>query len=254
MKFRIFDQLTEVSYGLSRRSEGTMKLTLRPGADHEAINNRERFFVSRGINRNRVVAAEIAHGSEVLHVSAAEGGSFAEKADGLVTNIPGLVLSITVADCFPVFLVDPRTHAIGLVHAGWRGIKGGIIGKSLRKMIDDYSVHSEDVLVGIGPGLNPCHFEVKADVAELFLPNYGVFVKSEAGRIFIDLPGIIEKELTDFGVVLTHIERTGECTYENSARFFSHRREPTDPIQAMAAYLVWQDPVSVSGSFEVPFI
>jgi hypothetical protein len=120
----------------------------------------------------RVRAVRQVHSRVVVRVDGTEaaGGPFAE-ADGLVTDRRDLLLTVTVADCLPIFLADRRTGAFGLVHSGWKGT--GIVAEALRVLAAAYGSRAADVAVTIGPGIGPCCYAVDRRRWESFRAAYG---------------------------------------------------------------------------------
>jgi YfiH family protein len=140
----------------------------------------------------------------------------AGDGDALLTNSPGLRLSVRTADCFPILLADAKNRAVAAVHAGWRGAADEIVAKPIAKMRIQFGTSPADIVAAIGPGIGVCCYEVGAEVAQLF----GV---EGAGRV--DLAAANRCQLIDAGVEEQHIDVVGGCTSCDAARFYSFRRE-----------------------------
>ncbi len=138
------------------------------------------------------------------------------EGDALVTNIPGLAVSIRTADCYPILLADARNRAIGAIHAGWRGTAGHIVLKTLEKMYAEYKTNPNDIRAAIGPGIGRCCFEVGDEVSRQF---------GLEGRTHVDLASENRKQMEAAGVLPENIEALGVCTFCDAERFFSYRRE-----------------------------
>lgn len=157
------------------------------------------------------------------------------SADACVTNKPGVPLSLTVADCVPVFLHDPVKRAVGLAHAGWRGTVTRIVGETAKLMISAFGCRAEDILVGIGPSIGPDAFEVGSEVAEEFVrafPHHPEIVRAHpdpqavaAGKSFVDLWRANTVAALEAGVPQSNIVVSGWCTVSHPELFFSHRRD-----------------------------
>ena len=110
--------------------------------------------------------AEQIHGISVAVVPgaatilASDGLSLVPGVDGLVTNTPGIVLAIYVADCGPIWLADPETGAIGLLHSGKKGTEGNILQRGLDTMAREFGTKASDVIVALGPCIRPPHYEI----------------------------------------------------------------------------------------------
>lgn len=151
-------------------------------------------------------------------------------ADGLITNEPGLCLTIYYADCIPVLLYDPVKKAIAAVHSGWRGTALAIAGKAVRKMTHLYGSHPKDILAAIGPGIGPCCFETHDDVPTALAAQLGRgvmdYVKAldAPGKFSVDLKGILTWQLTAAGLSPDHVEVLTQCTGCHPELWWSHRK------------------------------
>ena len=145
------------------------------------------------------VKAEQVHGSKIALVDASHAGQTISGVDGLITGQKDLFLTIRTADCLPLSLYNPKRQIIGLIHAGWSGIKQGIHLKALSLL----NSSPEDVLVNLGPSVcEHCYH-----------------------RRF-DLSGTVRRDLTDLGIPAANINRSSVCTCEDT-RFPSHQRSFT---------------------------
>lgn len=232
MKFSIFESIPNIRYGFSERRDGNLRITA-PTEDTTA--NRRRFLEREGLRFDRLVSADLVHGTQIHVAADADAGTVIPSCDGLVTVVPGLILSVTGADCFPIYAVDPKWRVIGVVHAGWRGLANGIVPQLIRQL-RALGCDASDVLVGIGPGIRACHFEVKGDVTRAF-DAYPEAIHTRDGRTFVDLPWIIKTQLSAEGV--SEIEDAGECTFQLTSKYFSRRRDQDGPLEAMMAYLTF---------------
>jgi YfiH family protein len=219
--------------GMSEKKDGSMKLD----ANSELIQaNRASFFASKGLNINDVVSAGLKHSNNVRIVSLGDKGKIIESTDGLITSEPGLVLSATFADCVPIFYHDPVRSIVGLAHAGWRGVVSGISTVMADKMVKECGSSVGDVKVCVGPHIKKCHFEIGLDIIEQF-EKYSEFIARHDNKIYVDLASILIKQLTDFGLTSKNIEINQECTFENSSKYFSYRRDKPEQVEAMVAYI-----------------
>lgn len=123
--------------------------------------------------------------------------------DGVITDVPGVLLTTVHADCLPVYFYDPEKKAIGLVHGGWRGTAAGIAPKAAAAMHREYGSDFSDLRVFIGPGISRCCFETGADVYDAFAedwPFISDYADKKGEKYYIDLKGITERQLLDIGV------------------------------------------------------
>lgn len=173
-----------------------------------------------GIALDRIAWCRQVHGDGI--VASTTPGEQGE-GDALVTDRAGLVLSIRTADCLPVFLVDPIRRVSGLVHAGWRGVAAGIVPHTVDALVRLYGVRPGTLWAGIGPGICARHFEVGADVAALFSDAH---VARGGAKPHVDLVGVVCEQLAGAGV--RKVSRSNACTFEETDRYPSYRREQTD--------------------------
>ncbi|MDO4515679.1 MAG: peptidoglycan editing factor PgeF [Bacillota bacterium] len=214
----------ELNLGLSRHD--------RPEAVRE---NYARFCAAVGADKDRLVMTHQVH-QDTVRV-AGEGDILADlfdpipyDADGLVTNQPGLCLTIYYADCIPVLLCDPVKKVIAAVHSGWRGTALAIAPKAVRKMADLYGSRPENILAAIGPGIGPCCFETHDDVPTAMAAQLGDGVRDyiktleTPGKFSVDLKGILTWQLTAAGLTLEHVEVLTQCTGCHPELWWSHRK------------------------------
>lgn len=229
MKFSLFSLFPDVYYGISERADGPMKL--RTG-DASVCDARAMYFAKQHIDSTHVVSASLVHGKHIERVVFVDGGKVFEKTDGLVTQEGETFLSVTVADCVPVYFFDPVARVVGIVHAGWRGVISGIVPEMTRMLKDNYGCVAANILVGIGPSIRSCHFEITSEIRDQF-PSF--VVEERDGRTFVDLVQMIVHQLRECGV--RQIEDSQECTFCSSDRYFSYRRDKPAQVEAMIAWI-----------------
>ncbi len=209
-----------------------MKLPGNQLESDEITRNRYTFLEKHSIDPQSVVSAELEHGNNIRTVFAADKGQIVPHTDGLITSEKGVYLSITVADCLPIVIFHPEKEILCLLHAGWRGLESKIIKKALTTFQVTYGVSAAELLVGIGPAIGPCHYEVGKDVTEKFSQYSDAVIKRDS-NIFLDLKKIAQNQLTNLGVQASNIETSDVCTYCQSSTFFSHRKDQSNPVKAM---------------------
>lgn len=166
--------------------------------------------------------------SDVI-VVAEHTGCLAE-GDALITNRPGITLSIRTADCLPILMADPIHRAVAAIHAGWRGVVLGIIPKTVQAMADRFGARPEDLIVAIGPGIGGCCFEVGPEVAVQF-QEWFPERDDLASRTRVDLIETITRQLRrnngTVGHLATaqHLDTAHLCTVCYAALFHSYRRD-----------------------------
>lgn len=201
-------------------------------------NNRRKYLTKNGLEYKKLISAKLEHGSNIKVIESLANRKIIEHCDGLLTSNPDLTLSVTVADCLPVFLFDQENPAIGVLHCGWRSISKGIIENCLTKMRENFSSNPKNILIGIGPGIQECHFEVQDEFINNF-KDYGEFVLERSGQKFVDLKGAVVKKLLNQGLLRENIEIDARCTVCDKD-FWSYRRDGLDKnknVQAMIALM-----------------
>jgi YfiH family protein len=175
------------------------------------------------------------------------------QGDGLITNVPGLLLSIQTADCLPILLVDSKLRAIGAFHAGWRGTLARIAEKGVGLMQRHFGSRARDLVAAIGPGIHACCYEVGREVRERFESQFAyagelfrefedsdpvrekyplLFMTARtpghselAPRIFLDLVKANLRQLKDAGVRAANIHASPLCAACHTELLFSYRAE-----------------------------
>ncbi len=213
--------------GVSRGPYATLNLGHTVGDDPDAVReNHRRVFVLFGLQGERVVRPYQVHSAHVRPVGPEHGGTVQSQTDGLLTTAPGLALLFRFADCAPIILFDPVRRAVGLVHAGWRGLARGILHAAVEAFAHHARSRPEDLWASIGPAIGPCCYEVGAEVAEAVgrvLPPDANVVRRKDGRLYLDLPGAAAAQLTALGV--RRVEHSGLCTACRTDEWFSYRAE-----------------------------
>ncbi len=213
--------------GVSPAPWASLNLGLHTDDAPERVReNRRRFFEALGIDPATVAGGHQVHGAEVCVVERA--GQY-DGYDAFVTDRPGLLLSVTVADCVPVLFYDQRTGAAGAAHAGWRGTVAGVAVATLKAMEHHFGTRPADLWVWIGVAIGFDHFEVGEEVARHFAARQGEHLlkkpAAQPGKWYVDLKAANRVQLEAAGVPPRQIEVAPWCTVAHNADFFSHRKE-----------------------------
>lgn len=184
--------------------------------------------VAMGLGDVNVITATQVHGDAILKVS--EGtGKRAGVGDGLMTELPRLVLGVLAADCVPLLFLEPDRKVAAAVHAGWRGTAAGIAARAVTRMREEYRIDPSALHVAMGPSIGPCCYEVGREVAQQIGANWreelGGAWRPDGAKGRLDLKAINEAQLVGVGVPRAHIQKIGPCTACNAEEFFSYRRE-----------------------------
>lgn len=237
--------------GVSQDYFASLNLAMHNGDNINNVQeNRHRFAKALVIAEDNVVTTQQVHSDTVLYVDKSFAGrgkySYNEAivaTDALITDQPNLPLLLFFADCVPVLIVDPVCKVVGVSHAGWKGTVSKIAQKTIYKMQECCKTRPEDCLVGIGPSIGACCYEVGYEVAEQFrqsFPNYySKLLEEKADKYKLDLWQANRLQLEEIGVKSQNIAVSGICTACNNDVFFSYRADggKTGRIGAMISLI-----------------
>lgn len=151
------------------------------------------------------------------------------ETDALVTDKKGICLCVQTADCVPVLLFDPVNNVIAAIHAGWRGTVKKIAEIAVQKMIKNYGSSPKNILAAIGPSISPDIYEIGDEVVEEVkgsIPKPELTLhKSGSGKYHLNLWEANRQILLKNGLSKKNIEILGECSYSESSKYFSARKE-----------------------------
>lgn len=175
------------------------------------------------------------HGSEVLDADLGRSGC----ADASVARRAGVVCAVLTADCLPVLFCNRQGTVVAAAHAGWRGLAGGV----LRRTVDAMGCPPSDILAWLGPAIGPAAFEVGPEVRDAFARRLGrvddAFRQGGGDRLFADIYRLARLELTQAGVGA--VFGGGLCTVAQPGLFHSYRR---DGRTGRMASLIWMEPAT----------
>lgn len=215
--------------GVSTGELGELNLSFKVGDDTENVKaNRERIAQALGIAPEKLVFPAQTHSNHIAEVTRENYSDFFSDTDGLITDIPGICVSVMSADCVPVLLYDPSSRSVAAIHAGWRGTVAGIVPKAIEAMRARYNADPSKMIAGIGPSICGDVYEVGGEVAEefsnIFENTRGVVRQKENGKFLLDLWEANKRMLLQSGLDERSIEIAGICTYTNADSYFSARR------------------------------
>lgn len=232
-----------VRHGFSTRlggvSEGfyaSLNLSFDRGDREECVReNFRRIGEALGVRCEDMVLSRQTHTTNVRIVTEADRGKGITRerdytdVDGLVTNVPGICLVTSYADCVPLYFVDPVKKVIGLSHSGWRGTVGKIGKKTILLMQEKYGSDPADILAAAGPSVCMDCYKVSEDVIErvkeafeeVFWPQ--LFYRKPNGKYQLNLWKANELIFREAGILPEHIAVTNVCTHCNSRILYSHR-------------------------------
>ncbi|WP_293573636.1 peptidoglycan editing factor PgeF [Phaeobacter sp.] len=189
--------------------------------------NRGRVAKAMGVEDTRLARVHQVHSADVLTIDSHDSDQIHGdvRADAMVTDVPGIALSILTADCQPVLFADPEAGVIGAAHAGWRGTLDGVLSATIDAMVALGAERSRINAV-IGPCISQSAYEVGPEFYDSFVSrdsNSAMFFKPGQGdRHLFDLPAFGLNSLRQAGIAAA--TWTHHCTYSDEERFFSYRR------------------------------
>ena len=212
---------------------GGMNLGTRSGdAIEDVLANRARL---RAILPGEPRWLQQVHGAAVAAIDEPADDA---PADAAIALQPRNVCVVSIADCLPVMFADRDGRAVGVAHAGWRGLAGGILQNTAAAMRARLGNRDAALLAYLGPAIGPKHFEVGVDVLDAMrarLPQaHAAFTPAVGGKYLCDLVALARQALAQAGVA--PVFGGGQCTYGEETRFYSYRR---DRVTGRHAALIW---------------
>jgi YfiH family protein len=213
--------------GVSPKPWDSLNLGWTVGDDEARVEeNYRRIARAAGVNRAALTTTWQVHGNVILEADAEHRGGSLGKADGLITQTPGIPLLQRYADCTPIMVYDPIHRAAGIAHAGWRGVVNRTAEALIRTMIDAYASQPQELIGVVGPAIGPCCYEVGSEVvaaihASQSDPAMVLQPSPQKGRAYLNLWEANARQLMEAG--LKEVEVAGVCTACHTDVFFSHR-------------------------------
>lgn len=209
--------------GVSEGALASLNLSARVGDQPERVAaNWQR--VEQTLPGLTFVRMQQVHGTRVVRVAAADDA--VGEADALITDRPGLGLTVLTADCVPLLGVAAQRGAVMAVHAGWRGSLAGIAIEALRAAEDAFGIEPAAWQVALGPSIGGCCYEVEAEIGRQFLDRWGAMPdawQAAGTHGQLDLRRVNAELLRQAGVPDGQIHLAGPCTACCRDEFFSHR-------------------------------
>lgn len=232
-----------VKHGFSTRLGGvsggyyeSLNLSFDRGDDPEAVReNFRRIGEAIGVQVEDMVMSKQTHTTNVRVVTEEDRGKGIVRdrdytdIDGLITNVRGICLVTSYADCVPLYFVDLVRKAIGLSHSGWRGTVGKIGKKTVELMTESFGSDPADILACVGPSICSDCYEVSQDVIDKVKEVFdealweSLFYEKGNGKYQLDLWKTNEEVFQEAGILPEHIAVTNVCTRCNSRILYSHR-------------------------------
>ena len=237
LSYPLLENTGIVNHGFSTRLGGvstgcfsSMNISLTRGDDPKAVKkNRELIAQAIGVEVADFTYTQQTHTTNVKRVYARERGQSFPETDGMITDVPGICLVTSYADCVPLYFVDPVKKVIGLSHSGWRGTVGKIGKVTVEKMEEEFGCDPADILGAVGPSICQDCYEVSLDVIEEFKNAFDqkhwdkLFYGKDNGKYQLNLWEANRIIFTEAGICPENISMPNICTCCNPEFLFSHR-------------------------------
>ncbi len=206
-------------------------IDLRFSTKNEVRANRKKIFKELDIQPTNVIEGQQIHSTRILPLNEENSkmwkGMNVTGVDGFVTDQDSIALMLRVADCAALVYYDPTHTAIGVFHAGWRGITQGIHLEGLRQMIKHYETDPREVMVWISPCAQKANYAFAEEPKQAQDSAWSDFISHRGSTWHIDLPGFVCASLSSEGVLKKNISTSGVCTIE-SPDYFSHTQSKVE--------------------------
>ena len=215
------------SGGLSKKPYKSLNCSFNNGDDHLNVKGNIN-LVSKDLKLNKIILLNQIHSSKIITIESYDSIYDFRNADGMVTNLSGVGLSILGADCAPILFYDRFSKTIGACHAGWRGATDNIVEVTICKM-EALGAKRNHITALIGPTIQKDSYEIGEDVANIirkcsfFDTNKNILSKKTSDKYLFDLPLLLKQSLKH--ALINQIVDVKLDTYKNREDFFSHRRQ-----------------------------
>lgn len=199
--------------------------------------NRQIILSELHLGLDQLVCAEQTHGSNAYVVEQKDAGRGATRykdavsdTDALITKEKNIALSVFVADCLPVFIIDKKEDIIALAHCGWKSTSKSLLKKTISTMQQKFGSKPQNSLVFFGPVIRKCCFQVGEEFSGYFREG----ICRREGKVFLDLIQVNCLQAKEAGIIEDNIFDSEICTYCQNDKFFSFRKEESASGRQMA--------------------
>jgi len=231
---------TGVHAGFTTRNGGVSRppynsLNLGYNTDDPRYNveaNRSTLSRAFDIGPHLLLTVRQVHGTDILVIDEPNpdlSHFLGVECDAVITDQPGIMIGILVADCYPVLLFDRGRKVAAVAHVGWRGAAAGLLGKTVTAMQNGFGCRPEEICAAVGPGIGAHRYEVDRPVRDAFRAGAGdwekIATEVELGKWHLDLQRSCQLQLAAAGLDPARVETAAECTCCHKELFFSYRRD-----------------------------
>ncbi len=219
--------------GVSRPPFNSLNLSYHTeDVRHNVEGNRSSLARSFDLQPHQLLTVNQVHGHDILVIDQANhdlSHFLSVESDAIVTNQPGIMIGVLVADCYPVLLFDPQKRAVAVIHVGWRGAASGLLGKTVACLETLFGSRPDQLLAAVGPGIAAHSYTVDRPVRDAFQAGSGYWsqIARETGlhQWQLDLQKSCLLQLEGSGLASDKIDVVAECTCCHRELFFSYRRD-----------------------------
>jgi YfiH family protein len=215
-------------YGFSKVPDGNMSFVY--GDDAMVASARSRYLRKQGLAPEDSVFIKLEHGTKTYHVSGKDKGNLLDPrlqerfiGDGLMTSTPGITLFLVVADCIGAIIYDPKNQAVGLIHAGRKGVEQNILSVAVGEMCAEYGSSPQDLILQASPSISAESyvFDEPSGIDRSFWN--GDLEEGKDGKYHMDIKSKFKKQAEDLGILAQNISISPIDTFEDKL-YYSHRR------------------------------
>lgn len=236
LKPYIFKRFENLIFGFSTKIDNNVvppfyfNLSLSVGDKREIVlENRQKFFSALGLAGDKGVYQKQVHGDNINFVN--HPGNIGE-GDAMITDVPGIALCISTADCTPVFIYEKSMKIIAAIHSGWRGTHKRITEKTVKKLKSEFKCNPEDMFAYIGPSISQANYQVGKEVADYFDQKYLIKYND---KFLLDISSANYDMLINQGIHPGRIQRSCICSFEFKEVFHSYRRDGKSSGRSLGA-------------------
>jgi len=219
--------------GISRPPYNSLNLGFNTDdARYHVEGNRSTLVRAFGLQPHQLLTVKQVHAVDILMVDQPNpdlSHFLTVECDAIITNQPGIMIGVLVADCFPVLLYSPEKKVAAAVHVGWRGAAAGILSKTVQVLQSDFGCAPDSLLGAVGPGIGAHKYEVDRQVREVFRKGAGhwdnIAEETTLGKWLLDLRKCCLLQLEEAGLQIDHLSAAEECTCCHREMLFSYRRD-----------------------------
>lgn len=219
--------------GVSQNSFRSLNFSKKAGDSRKNVGkNLEIWANAFNIDPAGLLTVDQVHSDRILAIKEKTPKSIYGRKldyDAIITDQRGVFIGVLTADCLPIILLDPRKKVVGIIHAGWQGTSLKITHKTVKAISSTFGSLPQDLLVGLGPAIGSCCYEVDRPVVNFFKTshtNWSLFIKPTKNQKWtLNLSLLNQEQLLEAGILEKNIYFADLCTSCNDRLFFSHRRD-----------------------------